>query len=188
MSLDGDAALFVMLGQTASRSVSEMPDVAPRGELLLSPSYDLAPLLPDRVRRANAAAESYRLLFVFEGYLRDFVLDVLSRDPAVPWWDRVPKDVQEEVTRLEQTEEAKSWMALGSRDKSALLTYPQLLRVMEHAWKDGFDDTVRDKTLLQEARLIGHLRNTICHMTEIPEEETDRIRQTMRDWFRVVAP
>lgn len=188
MSLDTKAALFVLLGQTAEKSVASLPDVAPHEELLLSASYDLAPLLPERVRKANQAAESYRLLFVFEGYLREFVLDVLSRDTAVSWWDRLPKDVQEEASRLEQTEEAKSWMALGSRDKSALLTYPQLLKVMEYAWKDGFEDTVRDRTLLQQARLIGHLRNTICHMTEIPDEETDRIRQTMRDWFRVVAP
>ena len=97
-------------------------------------------------------------------------------------------DVQDEVTKLEETEEAKSWMALGSRDKSALLTYPQLLRIIDHAWKDGFSDLVRDKALVQEARLIGHLRNTICHMTPIPDEETERVKQTMRDWFRVVAP
>ncbi len=50
------------------------------------------------------------------------------------------------------------------------------------------DDIVRDKGLVQEARLIAHLRNIICHMTEIPEEEVERIRQTIRDWFRVVAP
>lgn len=138
--------------------------------------------------RAIQAADTYKLFFVFEGYLREFVVEVLSRDAATSWWDKVPKDVQDEVVKLEDTEEAKSWMALGSRGKSALLTYPQLLRTMEHAWKDGFDDIVRDRTLIQEARLIGHLRNTICHMTEIPAEETERVRQTMRDWFRVVAP
>jgi len=31
-------------------------------------------------------------------------------------------------------------------------------------------------------------RNTICHMSIIPSEELERIKQTMRDWFRVVAP
>jgi hypothetical protein len=100
----------------------------------------------------------------------------------------LPNDVQGEITKLEEADEIKSWMALGSRDKSALMTFPQLLRVIDHAWKEGFDDLVRDKGLVQEARLIVHLRNTICHMTEIPEEETSRIRQTIRDWFRVVAP
>jgi len=188
MTIDSRTALFVMLGQTAARSVASIDDLVPKESLLLSPSYDLASLLPEKVRRATEAAESYRLFFVFENFLRDFVVEVLSRDPAQSWWDKVPKDVQTDVAGLEETEETKSWMALGSRDKSALLTYPQLLRVMEQAWKEGFDEIVRDKSLVQEARLIAHLRNTICHMTPIPTEEAERIRQTMRDWFRVVAP
>ncbi len=188
MTLDSRAALFVMLGQTAERTVGKIENVVPRESLLLSPSYDLAPLLPSHVRRASVAAETYRLFFVFENFLRDFMVEVLSKDTSQTWWDKVPKEVQDEVTKLEETEEIKSWMALGSRDKSALLTFPQLLRIIDHAWKDGFDDIVRDKGLIQEARLIGHLRNTICHMTDIPDEETDRVRQTIRDWFRVVAP
>jgi hypothetical protein len=186
--MDAKAALFVLLGQTAERALASIESIAPSESLLLSNSYDLAALIPDGVRRALRAAEVYKLFFVFEGYLRDFVVEVLSADPSASWWDKIPGDIRDEVTKLEETEEAKSWMALGSRDKSALLTYPQLLRVIDHAWKDGFGDLVRDKALLQEARLIGHLRNTICHMTPIPDEETERVKQTIRDWFRVVAP
>jgi hypothetical protein len=188
MNTDARAALFVMLGQTAERTVANIESIAPADSLLLSSSYDLAALIPEGVKQALRAAEAYKLFFVFEGYLRNFVVEVLSADPSASWWDKIPKDVQDEVGKLEETEEAKSWMALGSRDKSALLTYPQLLRVIDHSWKDGFVDLVRDKSLLQEARLIGHLRNTICHMTQIPDEETERVKQTMRDWFRVVAP
>ena len=70
----------------------------------------------------------------------------------------------------------------------AQITLPQLLRVIDYAWKEGFDETVRDKGLIQEACLLVHLRNTICHMSAISAEETDRIKQTMRDWFRIVAP
>ncbi len=188
MTVESRAALFLMLGQTAERAVAKLDQVAPKSALLISPSYDLAPLLPDVVRRATEAAEAYKLFFVFENYLREFVLEVLSKDPSKSWWDYLPKDVQDEVAKLEETEEIKSWMALGSRDKSALMTFPQLIRVIDHAWKEGFDDLVRDKALIQEARLIGHLRNTICHMSPIPPEEVDRVRQTIRDWFRVVAP
>jgi len=188
MDIDSRAALFLMLGQTAERSIAKLDDVIPSEMLLLSPSYDLAPLLPDSVRRATLAAEGYRLFFVFENFLRGFVLDVLSKDATRSWWESVPTDVQTDIEKLEQTEEVKSWMALGSRDKSSLMTFPQLLRVIDHAWKDGFSEVVRDKALIQEARLIVHLRNTICHMSDIPGEEIDRIRQTMRDWFRVVAP
>jgi hypothetical protein len=188
MTMDSRAALFMMLGQTAARTVASIAELVPSNKLLLSPDYDLAPLLPDMVRRATTAAEAYRLFFVFENFLREFVVEVLSKNTIQTWWDKVPSDVQDDVVKLEETEETKSWMALGSRDKSALLTFPQLLRVIDHAWKEGFSEIVRDKGLIQEARLIGHLRNTICHMTEIPSEEFDRVQQTMRDWFRVVAP
>jgi hypothetical protein len=188
MTIDAKAALFLMLGQAAEKTVSTLEDVVPKESLLLSPSYDLAGLVPDKVRRAAEAAEAYKLFFVFENYLREFVVEVLSKDDQASWYDKVPQDIQAEVQKLEGTEEIKSWMSLGSRDKSALMTLPQLLRVIEHAWKEGFDDTVRDKGLIQGARLIVHLRNTICHMSPIPPEELDRVRQTMRDWFRIVAP
>ena len=185
---DQRLALFLMLGQAASREMRAVPGLVPPEPLKISSSHDLASSMPEEVSSAIDAAEAYKLFFVFERYLRDFVIGVLSQDGKVDWWPKVPPDVQTELTKLEETEDAKSWMALGSRGKAALMTYPQLLRVIEHCWKDDFDDLIRDRALVQQARLIGHLRNTICHMYPIPEEEVSRVRQTMRDWFRRVAP
>lgn len=185
---DQRLALFLMLGQAASREMQQLPGLVPPAPLRISKSHDLAVSMPDSVRMALDAAEAYKLFFVFERYLLDFVVEVLTKDGVQDWWPKVPKDVQDELTKLEETEDAKSWMALGSRNKSALMTYPQILRVIDHCWKDHFEDLIRDKALIQQARLIGHLRNTICHMTPIPEEEVERVRQTMRDWFRRVAP
>lgn len=188
MSFDERAALFLMLGQAADKAVIALEHVVPMDKLMLSASYDLATVVPEKVKRAVKASEAYRLFFVFESYLREFVVEVLSKEATEEWWAKVPKDVKDEVTRLEETEEVKSWMALGSRDKSALLTLPQLLRVMDENWKQSFQEVVRDKALIQAARTLVHLRNTICHMTVISDEEMDRIKQTLRDWFRVVAP
>ncbi|MDA9533158.1 Swt1 family HEPN domain-containing protein [Bradyrhizobium sp. CCBAU 25338] len=189
MTVDSRAALFLMLGQAAERTVSQLEEVVPKEALLISPSYDLAALVPEKTRRAAEASEAYKLFFVFESYLREMMVEVLSNDGQnTNWYEKVPPDVQTEVTKLEQTEEVKSWMALESRDKSALLTLPQLLRVIDVNWKDGFEDLVRDKSLIQQARVLVHLRNTICHMSTIPVEELARLKQTMRDWFRVVAP
>jgi hypothetical protein len=189
MSVDAQAALFLMLGQAAEKTVAKLEQVVPRETLLLSREYDLALLVPDKVRSAISAAHAYKLLYVFESYLREFIVEVLSKEnEAGSWYDKVPPDVRTEVEKLTETEEIKSWMSLGSRDKSALMTLPQLLRVIDVNWKDDFEEVVRDKGLIQEARLLVHLRNTICHMTAISEEEVERIKQTMRDWFRIVAP
>ena len=157
---------------------------------MLSTTEDLALVLPKEVRRAITASESYKLFFVFENFIRDFVLETLSELDKVNWWDRVPKDVQDEVQKLEETEQQKRWMALDSRSKLALTTLPQLLRIMDDTknWNDVFKAIVRDKFLIQEGRSISHLRNTLCHMSGISDEEVERVKQVMRDWFRVVAP
>ena len=189
MRHDAKAALFVMLGQTAERALERSDYIAASKPLRISDTTDLSAILPQEVKSAERAAEAYKLFFVFEAYLREFLVDVLSEDGTNPnWWEKLPPDVKDEVSRLEETEEVKGWMAIGSRDKSRLMTYAQLLRVIDHCWKDKVGELVREKALVQEARLIGHLRNTICHMTEISDEEMDRIRQTIRDWFRVIAP
>lgn len=185
---DQRLALFLMIGQTASRGMQKLPGLVPPEPLRVSTSHDLAVTMPDTVREAIDAAEVYKLFYVFENYLRDFAIEVLSGDGQEDWWPKVPKDVQDEIVKLEETEEAKSWMALGSRDKSSLMTYPQVLRVIEHCWKSDFEDLVRDRALIQEARMAGHLRNAICHMSSIPDEEVARVRQVMRDWFRRIAP
>jgi hypothetical protein len=185
---DSALSLFLLLGQTASRQVTIHPEVAGHLPLLLSESFDLASVTPDRVRKADEGAEVYRLFFVFENYLREMIIEVLSNDGKESWWDKLPSDVQKQISELEETEETKGWMALGSRDKSALMTYPQLLATIEHCWKSHFHDLLRDKALIQEARHISHLRNTTCHMSNVSTEELLRVRQIMRDWFRVVSP
>lgn len=188
MKTDARAALFIMLGQTAEGVVERIEDIPPSTALLIGPTFDLAQALPAETRSATSAAEVYKLFYVFEAYLRSLIVDVLTKDGGGDWWSKVPKDVQDEVVKLEETEEVKAWMALGSRDRSALMTYPQLLRVIEHNWKNEFEDVVRDRSLIHEARVVGHIRNTIAHMSDVSDEEKDRVRQTMRDWFRRVAP
>jgi len=183
-------ALFVLLGQTAQRAVTGLPDVAPQTSLSIGPAFDLAIVLPGLVKRAEKASEVYKLFFVFENFLRDFVLQALSEADPINWWERVPPDVRDEVDKLEDQEDKKQWMALSSRSKLALTTLPQLLRIIEEKenWKGIFENLVKDKALPQQARVASHIRNTACHMSDVSDEEIDRVKQMMRDWFRIVAP
>jgi len=144
---DSRLALFLMLGQSAEKLVSSRVDLVPAESLPVSATFDLAEVVPDTVHASIKAAEAFKLFFVFESYLRDLIISVLSSEPSLPWWDKLPPDVKTEVETLAATEDTKSWMALGTRDKSALMTYPQLLRVVDSCWKSGFSDLVRDKAI-----------------------------------------
>jgi Swt1-like HEPN len=184
---DERLALFVMLGKTAEQKLANEPFVAPSTQLLLSPGEDLSRSLPDLVRNAQSASVPFMLFFVFENYLRDLIVEVLSEEEP-NWWEKVPVDIKEYVRDQEEREEVKQWMQIGSREKLALVTYPQLIDIIDKCWKDGFDSVVRDKALIHQARVVSHLRNATCHMHAIPEEETARVRLVIRDWFRAAAP
>jgi hypothetical protein len=71
-----------------------------------------------------------------------------------------------------------------------MTTLGQLISIVDDPsnWKKHFEALVGDKGLLQQTRLIVHTRNTICHMSTVTPEEHERVKQVMRDWFRVVAP
>jgi len=182
-------AYFLLVGQSAERIVNIAPDLAPKDEMPLSSALDLALAMPAVVKKAGNAAEIFKYLFVFENFLRDLVLETLAEENPTDWWDKkVPDDVKTDVAKSRDTEETKAWMAMGTRDNISLTTYPQLIRIIDVCWKDDFEEMIKDKSLLQQARLITHMRNAICHMTEIPEEEINRIKQVLRDWFRAVAP
>jgi hypothetical protein len=185
---DDTLALFIMLGRTVEKLIQDNPETVPPESLEISDTVDLSTALPKLVWRSNRAALVYKLFFVFENYLRDLVLEILSEKHGEKWWEKVPSNVQTDVADLEQTEETKKWMAVGSRDKLSLTTYNQLLQIINDCWKEGFDSIIRDKGLIQEARLIAHIRNAICHMTDVPDEEIERVKQVLRDWFRIVSP
>lgn len=187
MSLqDAKLALFVMLGRTAEQEIREHPETVPPESLYISDSVNLAVASPTEVRRAIDAAFVYKLFFVFENYLRELIVAVMTEKHQAGWWDKIDPNAKKDAAELQEKEDTKQWMALEPRTQLELVTYPQLLATMEYCWKDAFEPLVRDKQLISEARRIGHLRNAICHMTVIPDEEVNRVKQLLRDWFRVV--
>jgi hypothetical protein len=183
------AALFLLQGRAATKAIKEQPNVVAQHPLLISPTFDVNTVLPALSKQADQTSEVYRLFFVFENYLRDLVADVMREKFGEKWWDHVPANVKTDADKLRETEEMKAWMAAEARSNAALLTYPQLLSVINDMWKDAdFESALRDKMLIQEARTISHTRNTVCHMSTVTDEEADRVRQIIRDWFRAYQP
>ena len=108
---DSKLALFVMLGQTASRTIVSLPEVAHSEPL--AETYDLSTAIPDQVKAANTAALGYKLFFVFENYLREFVVTTLSDDDTPTWWEKLPTDVKNEVESLEERRSQKDGWPSG---------------------------------------------------------------------------
>jgi hypothetical protein len=188
--MSADLAHFLMIGRSAQRQVQKLPGTVPQSPLMISDRFNVAEVLPDECREAVEAAETFKMFFVLENYLRDFILTVLSEADKENWWNAVPQNVRDDVAKLEETEDKKKWMNLDSRGKLAMTTLGQLVGIMDDSnnWKKHFEPLVGDKGLLQQTRFVVHTRNTVCHMSTVTAEEHERLKQVMRDWFRVVAP
>jgi hypothetical protein len=190
MNRTKDLAHFIMVGRTAQLRVRQMPGTVPQTPIMISDKINVSEALPEEARDAAEAAETFKLFFVLESYLRDFILGVLSEADKENWWNSVPQNVRDDVAKLEEAEGKKKWMNLDSRGNLSLTTLGQLISIMDDSnnWKTHFEPLVGDKGLLQQTRLIVHTRNTICHMSTVSPEEHERVKQVMRDWFRVVSP
>jgi hypothetical protein len=136
---DERLALFVLLGRTAEQLVELDPQTVPAESLSISDTFDLSISAPAEVKKSMRAAFVYKLFFIFENYLRELILSLMSEAHKLEWWGKIDPGVQKQVAELKEKEETKLWMALEARDQLSLVTYPQLLAIMEFSWKDVFD-------------------------------------------------
>jgi hypothetical protein len=187
---ESDFAFYLMLGQTAQREISRTANIVPRKKIMLSDAMDLSELLPAEVKDALETAEVFTLFYVFENYIRDLVLDSLSETYKENWYSRVPSNIQVEIDKTQENDERKAWMAHSSRSQLDFATLPQLISIIDDKdnWKDVFEPILRDRSLINETRAICHTRNLVCHMHVVSSEEMERLKQVVRDWFRIIAP
>jgi hypothetical protein len=179
-------AAFITFGRLANREAASHEFAAPAQPLLIGPNQDLRTMVPETVKDAMEAAEGYKLFFVFENYLRKIVFSVLSEKFKEQWWEQVPEDIRTKVERLEEKEETKAWMDVTKRRQIDLLTFFELISIIERLWDQYFKELIQDNMLIEETRILVHLRNTICHMEPVPDTELERIRTAFRDWSRIV--
>jgi hypothetical protein len=126
-----------------------------------TPEYSLLKGSQRRIAVADGIRKAYRSLF----------------DADEDAWEHTGEKLRGLISQVAGTDE----------DMTARIanTFASVVKCGDFSGSLKKDDQKKE---IQEARLLVHLRNTICHMNVIPPEELERIRQTMRDWFRVVAP
>src|SRR5262245_25122698 len=100
--MNSDFAHFIMVGRSAQREVRVLPGTVPQTPMMISDRFNVAEVLPDECRDAVDAAETFKLFFVLENYLRDFILTVLFEADKENWWDAVPQNVRDDVAKLEE--------------------------------------------------------------------------------------
>lgn len=191
MRTDG-VATFLFKGLLAKHSIRDMQS----NGLLRQPEYntqersdiDLFAPVSDKVRQGSLHMQRcYRLLYILENVVREFVGDVFTEKHGENWFSIVANAaMQKKVRERQQNEKSNQWHSGRNEHPLFYLDFGDLVPLIQNNW-DDFKDFLPNQTWavsrLQDAEKT---RNVVAHTNLLNDEEVTRLEMHARDWIRQV--
>jgi hypothetical protein len=147
--------------------------------------HDLFAPVPELIRNSSTQMQRYyRLLFVFENVIRDFVGARLFEADGDGWFDkRANADMKKKVETRKQSEAKNQWHIGRNEHPINYIDFGDLgLLVINHwdLFKDFFPNQAWVTSRVQEGE---RTRNVIAHTNVLAAEEGARLEMYLRDWL-----
>jgi integrase len=138
-------------------------------------------------REATEMAPYYEVFYCLEQSIRKLVIDTLHDAVGKDWWesDKIQASIRQEVAAL-VVKEVDSAIRQRSLRMIDYTTFGQLTSIILQNW-DLFVDVFTSKNAV--ARVLTALnlqRGPIAHCCRMSEEEVERLRLLVRDWFETL--
>ncbi len=143
------------------------------------------PQIEESIRREAAAmAPQYEVFYSLEKTVRAMVADTLS-DEEPDWWKKlVPPQVRTEAEARQQRE-VDTGITLRSDDPIDFTTFGELGQIIIGNW-GVFEQTFSSRKAVERVTAnLNTLRAPIAHCSPLADDEIDRLRLSVRDWFRL---
>jgi hypothetical protein len=183
---------FVFTGIMVTHSVRDMQS---RG-LLRSPAVtaderreqDLYAAVPGTIREGSIQMQRwYRMLFVFENFLRDFITTRFTEIKGDNWFDTsATNSMKTKVKDRKEKEEKSQWHVGRNQHPLYYLDFGDLGYLIKNNWdvfKDFFDQT----WILSRIDEAEKTRNVIAHTNILSSEEGQRLELYLRDVLKQVG-
>jgi hypothetical protein len=184
---------FVFTGILASHCVL---DLQAKG-LLRTPSgtaderreQDLFAPVPESIRAGSARMQRwYRILYVFENLVRDFIITRFAELDGEAWFDiRATSSMKKKVEDRQKDEEKNQWHVGRNKQPIYYLDFADLGLLITNHWtvfKDFFDNQTWILGRIQDAE---RTRNVIAHTNLLSSEEGERLELYLRDVLRQIG-
>jgi hypothetical protein len=135
---------------------------------------------------ASRMSEYYEIFYCLEVSIRRLVRSMMFDSEGVDWWEsaRVDAGFRTEVGHL-QKKELESGVSPRSDNNLDYLTFGQLGQIITSNF-DLFQTVLTSKGAVSRVmNQLNLLRNPIAHCCDLAPDEVDRLRLTVRDWFRL---
>lgn len=132
-------------------------------------------------------AQYYSLFYMIENDIRSLISETLLETRGPDWWESsVPQAVKEEASKNKKRE-FEAGVTLRSTNDIDYITFGQLGEIIKSNW-DAFAGMLSNQSALN--RVIYSLnmsRGAIAHCGLLADDEIDRLKLNVKDWFRVLA-
>lgn len=138
--------------------------------------------------RTSAAkmAAYYEIFYMLENDIRRLISETLEASHGAGWWDAVvPQAVKEEVTK-NKNREFQNAMSERSEEEIDYTTFGQLSDIIRTNWNDFAGMLSNQSAVSRVLSGLNMLRGTIAHCGNLADDEVDRLKLAIRDWFRVL--
>jgi hypothetical protein len=144
----------------------------------------------EQIVRAEAAemSQHYEVFYCLEQAIRKLIAETLKDGVGPDWWNsgRVPSDIAGAAAALVQ-KERDNGITPRSDDLIDYTTFGQLSGIITSNW-DLFEPTLKSKRAVERVMAsLNLLRGPIAHCCPISEDEIDRLRLAVKDWFRMLG-
>lgn len=184
---------FVFTGILASHCVKDLQTRgllrSPLGSEIERKDSDLFAPVSETIRGGSIQMQRwYRMLYVFENIVREFITQTFLDIDGDTWFDkRASKDMKKSVTDRKAKEAKNQWHTGRNEDEIYYLDFGHLGLLITNHWdvfKDFFPDQAWVTSRIQDAEKT---RNVIAHTNVLSSEEGLRLEMYLRDFLRQIS-
>jgi hypothetical protein len=150
-------------------------------------SVDYYPQFEQSVRvEAAEMSHHYELFYCLENSIRKLITEALRENAGPNWWEsgKIPMNIVNDVKERVR-KEIDSGVTRRSDDAIDYTTFGELAVIITTNW-DLFDTIFSSRRAVEKVMSsLNLLRGPIAHCCPLSEDEKDRLKLTVKDWFRM---
>lgn len=138
--------------------------------------------------RANAErmSEYYKLFYMLENDIRRLIDDTISEAHGVGWWDAHSPGSAKEECKSNQKREQEAGVTSRSDRELDYVSFGQLGDIIRANWVLFGGMLSNERALGRVMFSLNTLRGPIAHCGLLAEDEIDRLKLAVKDWFRLL--
>lgn len=179
-----------LLGKHALRDMQASGQLrTPTGTAIERGDIDLLSPVSETIRASSLYMQRcYRLLFILENIVREFVQDVLEDKDGADWFKkRASLTIQKKVTERQEKEAKNQWHTGRNTHPVNYIDFGDLALLIQAHWNEFKDLLPTQSWVVSRLNDAERTRNVIAHTNLLIDEEVTRLEMIVNDWIKQIG-